>query len=340
MGIISFVKKWTLPTAMVTGAATYALFAGVECLRPVGEAAEPYIMQALPVLIFMMFYVTFCKMRVVELRPRAWHFWLQAILVALAAVAVLAVNLVADEGVKLLLEGVFICIICPTATAAPIVTEKLGGSLPSLTVFALTANTVASVAIPVFFPLVEKDADIGFAIAFMTIFKRLIVVLVVPLCLAQLTRRYAPSFTERLARHKNIAFYMWAFNLAIVMGMTVKNIATATVGGTTLALLIVLPAGVCLMLFAIGKAVGRQYSKHHPSPTDAPTDSANNSFASSTSISAGQAMGQKNTIVGIWLTVNFLNPTAAIAPCAYVIWQNVVNSWQLWYKQKYGRLKW
>ena len=58
------------------------------------------------------------------------------------------------------------------------------------------------------------------------------------------------------------------------------------------------------------------------------------------SISAGQALGQKNTVVGIWLTIAFLNPIASIAPCAYVVWQNLINAWQLWYKQKYGRLKW
>ena len=58
------------------------------------------------------------------------------------------------------------------------------------------------------------------------------------------------------------------------------------------------------------------------------------------SISAGQALGQKNTIVGIWLTITFLNPLAAVAPGAYVLWQNVVNAWQLWYKRKYGTLKW
>ena len=48
----------------------------------------------------------------------------------------------------------------------------------------------------------------------------------------------------------------------------------------------------------------------------------------------------KNTVIGIWLTLTFLNPLAAVAPGAYVLWQNMVNALQLWYKQKYGRLKW
>lgn len=86
-----------------------------------------------------------------------------------------------------------------------------------------------------------------------------------------------------------------------------------------MALLLTVPLVVCIIQFAIGKAVGRPWNA---------------------SISAGQALGQKNTIVGIWLTLTFLNPLAAVAPGAYVLWQNIVNSWQLWYKEKYGHLKW
>ena len=57
-------------------------------------------------------------------------------------------------------------------------------------------------------------------------------------------------------------------------------------------------------------------------------------------MSAGQAMGQKNTVVGIWIALMFLDPLAALAPGAYVIWQNLVNAWQIWYKEKYGVVKW
>ncbi|MCD8202100.1 MAG: bile acid:sodium symporter [Prevotella sp.] len=319
MGLIRFVKKWTLPCSMVMGAFVYFLFTEIKPLEPIGMATAPYITDLLPVLLFLMFYITSLKMRIVELRPRAWHFWLQVIIVILSAIVVGVILLVDDYKTKLILEGVFICFICPTAIAAPVITEKLGGSSASLTVFILIVNCVASITIPIFFPLVEKETDITFLVAFLTIFKRLITVLILPLFLAQLTRRYLPKLTERLNRHKNIAFYIWAFNLSIVMGMTVHNITCATIGGVTMLLLIVLPLGVTIFLFSVGKAVG-----HHAGE----------------SINAGQALGQKNTILGIWLTMNFLNPTAAIAPCAYVVWQNIVNSWQLWYKEKYGELKW
>ncbi len=319
MGIFDFIKKWTLPCGMAFGALVYTLFTTIQPLAPVGSALGPYCMKLLPVLIFSMLYVTFCKIQITDLRPRAWHFWLQGIRTALSAATVGMILQVDDPDTTIILEVGFICFISPTAAAAPVITEKLGGSIASLTVYTVIANCVTSVIIPFFFPMVEKGADITFHVAFMSIFKNVITVLLVPLCLAMLTRRYLPLVAEKIRSLKNLAFYMWAFNLSIVMGMTVHNITTAQVDGMAMALLIILPLGVTLLQFSIGKGVGSFYGE---------------------SISAGQALGQKNTIVGIWLTVTFLNPTAAVAPCAYVIWQNLVNSWQLWYKAKYGKLKW
>lgn len=304
---------------MVFGACVYTLFTAVSPLAPVGEAVGPYILDILPVVIFVMLYVTFCKIQTDDLRPRAWHFWLQGIRTALSALLVGVIALTDDAETKVILEGVFICVICPTAAAAPVITEKLGGSIASLTVYTIIANVVTSLIIPLFFPMVEKGADITFATSFVMILRRVVTVLLLPLCLALITRRWLPRVADAVKRQKNLAFYLWGFNLSVMMGLTLHNIVASAVSGLTMALLLVLPCGVTLLLFSIGKGVGRHYGD---------------------SISAGQALGQKNTMVGLWLTVTFLNPTAAVAPCAYVIWQNLVNAWQLWYKDKYGKLKW
>jgi len=317
--MLEFIKKWTLVCAMIFGTCVYLLFTNVAPLVPVGNFVGPYILKILPVLIFLMLYVTFCKIQLDELRPQAWHFWLQGIRIVLSALMVVAVSLATTSDSKIVLEGVFICVICPTAAAAAVITEKLGGSIASLTVYTLIANVVTSIIIPLFFPMVEKGADITFGFAFLMILKRVVTVLLLPLCLALLTRRYLPRFADMIKRKKNLAFYMWAFNLSVMMGLTLHNIIIAEVSGVTLLLLLTLPLVVTVALFSIGKGVGHCYGD---------------------SISAGQALGQKNTMVGIWLTVTFLNPTAAVAPCAYVIWQNLVNAWQLWYKDKYGKLKW
>jgi bile acid:Na+ symporter, BASS family len=45
-------------------------------------------------------------------------------------------------------------------------------------------------------------------------------------------------------------------------------------------------------------------------------------------------LGQKNTVLAIWMAVTYLNPLSSVGPCSYVVWQNIINSWQLWKKRK------
>ena len=319
MNILDFLKKWTLPSGLVIGATVYLLFSRIAPLQPIGDAVGPLLVKLLPILIFVMLYITFCKIQTGDLRPRAWHFILQAIRILLSALLVLAILHTTNPMTKLVLEGAFVCVICPTAATAPVITERLGGSIASLTIYTILANVVTSIIIPLFFPMVEKSTEITFLTAFNLILRRITFVLIIPLCLAMLTRKFLPNVATRIKETKNLAFYIWGFNLSIIMGLTIRNILSTQIYGTVLALLLLLPLVISILLFSIGKAVGYRYGD---------------------SISAGQALGQKNTVVGIWLTIAFLNPIASIAPCAYVVWQNLINAWQLWYKQKYGRLKW
>lgn len=318
MSIISFLKKWSLPCSLAFGTVVYLLFANIPFLEPVGNVAGPYAVHIMPAVLFTLLYVTFCKIEIKEMKPQLWHFILQGIRTSLAGLFVLLICLTHDANTKLVLEGVFICVICPTAAAAPVVTEKLGGSIGSLTTYTIIANVFTMVIIPLFFPMVEKGADITFVSAALMVLRNVTTVLVIPLLLALASRKVVPGFVEKVKRQKNLGFYLWCFNLSIVTGETVRNIVHSEVSGGILALLLILPLFVTLAQFAIGKLVGRPFGA---------------------SISAGQALGQKNTVVGIWLTLTFLNPLAAVAPGAYVIWQNMVNAWQLWYKEKYGELK-
>ena len=268
-----------------------------------------------------MLYITFCKIDMHNFRPRKWHFALQGIRVLLTAIVVIAIRLipVGDVETKIIMEGVFICVICPTAAAAPVLTEKLGGGIATMTVYMIIANIFSVIIIPTFFPMVEKGADISFGLAFILVLKRVFLVLAVPLILALLTKRYLPKVAEWAKSRKNLAFYLWSFNLSIIMGLAVRMVTRTQLTGATLLLLLFLPLVVCIILFTLGKAVGGIWGER---------------------INGGQALGQKNNVVGIWLMHSFLNPVAVIAPCAYVVWQNIINAVQLWYKNKYGYLKW
>ena len=192
MNIIAFLKKWTLPSGLVIGAVVYLLFSRIAPLQPIGNMAGPFLVKLLPVVIFVMLYITFCKIQMGDLRPRAWHFILQAIRIILSGLLVLAILHTTNPMTKLVLEGAFVCVICPTAAAAPVITERLGGSIASLTIYTILANVVTSIIIPLFFPMVEKSADITFLTAFIMILRRITFVLIVPLCLALLTRKFLP----------------------------------------------------------------------------------------------------------------------------------------------------
>ena len=320
MKVLSFFRKFALPCSLVLGALGYLIFANVPFLQPLGDSVGPRLVELMPVVLFALLYVTFCKIEIKEMKPKAWHFVLQLIRTSLALLMVIAICLFGKNyEAKVILEGAFICFICPTAAAVAVVTEKLGGSIGSLTTYTVIANIFTMIIIPSLFPMVEEGADVSFLYMSMMVFRNVTTVLVVPLLLALLSRKFLPRFVDKVKSVKDLGFYMWCFNLTILMGETLRNFLHATVSGWILALLLIVPLAVCLVQFAIGKAVGRHWDA---------------------SISAGQALGQKNTIVGIWLTLTFLNPLAAVAPGAYVVWQNLVNGWQLWYKEKYGKLKW
>ena len=320
MNAKTHIKQYSLFISMAFGALVYEFFAHISSLEPINKIMGPLLTDWLPIGLFLLLYATFCKIKISEMKPRTWHFVIQLVRTSLAALMVLLIALLGSNAdVKLILEGMFICFICPTAAAVVVVTEKLGGSIGSLTMFTIIANMVTMVIIPFFFPMVERGADITFLSSMLMILRNVTMVLVVPLFLALLSRRIMPNFVSRLNSHTNIGFYIWCVNLSIVTGITLHNIEKSSINGWVLWALLTAPLFVCLLQFALGKMIGKHWND---------------------SISAGQALGQKNTVVGIWLTLTFLNPLAAISPGAYVLWQNLVNGWQIWYKEKHGNVKW
>ena len=321
--IIRFIKNWTLLVALCVGCIVYLTFAYLPPLEPVGDFVGPKLVSLLPVVIFVMLYMTFCKIDMHNFRPRTWHFLLQLVRTGLSGLVVLIIVLFphADPDTKVVLEGIFICVICPTAAAAAVVTEKLGGSITTMTVYMIIANCFTVVIIPAFFPLVERNANITFLMSAMMVLERVLRVLILPLILGLLTQRLLPRVVAWVKRVPNAPFYLWSFNLSIIMGLATQTLIHSPLHGWAMSLLIFLPLLVCILLFSIGKWVGHFWGPQ-------------------ARIDAGQALGQKNNVVGIWLILHFLNPLVIIAPCAYVVWQNILNALQIWYKKKYGELKW
>lgn len=314
MYIVKFLKNWTLPLAMLAGVIGYFIFANFTFLEPTKPFVNWLITVLTPSLIFAQLLLTFCKIEPRELVPRAWHGWLLSIqVVSCGSIALLLIFCSMNESYRDIFEAAMVCLICPTATAAAVITGKLGGSASTLTTYTLLSNILAAVAVPLVFPLVEPHADITFIVAFLKILSKVFPLLLVPFFLALLLRYVFPRVHRVLVNYHSLAFYLWAVALTIVMGQTTRSLANSTANVIVEILIAFAGLVTCCLQFYFGKRIGSVYDDR---------------------ISAGQALGQKNTVLAIWMSVTYLNPLSSVGPGSYVVWQNIINSWQLWKKRK------
>ena len=293
--MLKFLKNWTLPIAMLVGAVGYPLFICLSFLTPY--------------LIFTMLLLTFCKVSPRDLKLRQLHVWLLLIQI----IGALAAYLLLFRFDKIVAEGGMVCIICPTATAAAVITSKLGGSAASLTTYTLLANIGAAIAVPILFPLVEVHPDVSFLEAFFVILSKVFPLLICPFLAAWLLSKFLPKIHRKLLSYHELAFYLWAVSLAIVTAQTLYSLLNDPADGFTEIMIAVGALAACCLQFFFGKTIGSIYNDR---------------------ISGGQALGQKNTILAIWMAHTYLNPLSAVAPGSYVLWQNIINSCQLWKKRK------
>lgn len=312
--LIRFLKNWTLPVAMVTGALGYLFFAHVSWAAPAKPWMNRLIAFLTPTLIFAQLLLTFCKVEVRDLKPRPWHGWL--LLFQVVSVLVLTGLLVAcpmPEVYRDVFEAAMVCLVCPTATAGAVITAKLGGSAATLTTYTLLSNLMAAAAVPLLFPLVEPHEGLTFFFAFLKILSKVFPLLLCPFLVALLLRRWMPRLHTALVNLHEAAFYLWGVALAIVSGQTVRSLVNSEAPAVVMWLVALAGLLTCCIQFILGKQVGTRYGER---------------------ISAGQALGQKNTVLAIWMAYTYLNPLSSVGPGSYVLWQNLINSWQLWKKRK------
>ena len=313
MQLMRLLKDWTLPVAIATGCVMYMIFALVPQFDTFATAAAPVFDALLPMFMFLVLFVTFCKVDFRRLRPVAWHWWLGAFQVFGVAVVMAAVIAFSLKDNRLILaEALLTCIISPCASAAPVVTQKLGGNLEEMTTYTFLSNFITALMIPVCFPLLDGGREMHFLAAFALILYKVFTVLVVPMLLAYVVKHHAKRLCQRIVSVKDLSYYLWGCSLLIVSGTTMKNIFHAD---TTLRFLLLIAAGsllLCIFQFACGRTIGRRFGE---------------------TINAGQGLGQKNTAFAIWIACTYLSPLSAVGPGCYILWQNIINSIEIWRAQ-------
>lgn len=290
-------KPWMLPIAMVCGVLFHGPIAGVQWI--------------VPYLIFTMLLITFCRVKPRDFRIDRTIWWLLAFQI-LGAILLFAALKPLNIPVA---QAVFICVLCPTATAAPVVTGMLGGSIAFVASYSIISNLATALVAPALFIWVGTgSSDMSFWQEFTLIIKQVGPLIVLPLILAFAFYFFAPKVHKAISNVQSVSFYLWSVSLLEVVGRSVSFMLSEPSDRIPEMVAMAVLAGiVCIIQFRVGRRIGR----------------LNND-----PVSAGQGLAQKNTVLAIWMALTYLDPISSIGPAAYIAWQNTINSIQLYRKMK------
>ena len=223
-----------------------------------------------------------------------------------------------------LIECAMLCLICPTATAAAVVTRKLGGDVPGITTYIILINILAAVLVPLIVPLVHPIAEIDFWMAFSMIMAKVFPLLILPCLGAWLVRYLFPKLHRWFLKFPDLPFYIWSLALCLAIAITTKSIMRSDMSLFMLAMMSLISLICCVLQFGLGRFIGGKYRPRIYVPAVEERGKAVRK------VTAGQAMGQKNTIFAIWMAYTFMTPESSIVGGFYSIWHNIYNSWQLY----------
>ena len=196
-----YIEKYLLPIAMVVGITFHMQLA---VLSP-----------AIPYLLAMMLFITYCRVRMSDIRPTKFHY----ILLSIQYVGSALIYLVLRPFNEILAQAAMICMLTATATSAPVVTGILGGNIAVTAAYALISNLSLAFIAPIYLSLVGKGGDtISMSASFWYIFRSVIPILVLPFLLALLLRKMVPRAHKRVQSAQIVSFYLWAVALTIVIG--------------------------------------------------------------------------------------------------------------------------
>ena len=318
-----------LPIAMLTGASVYLIYHAMpEPVHIIGPVLSAIVGVIQPLLIFLMLFFTFCGIEPRQLKPHRWHWWLLLIqggtfiMLGFAAWAVLRWM----PGTSLvLIESAMLCFICPAATAAAVVTRKLGGDVPEITTYIVLINILTAVLVPIVVPMIRPEIGVSFGTAFCMILAKVFPLLITPCLCAWLVRYLMPSLLRRILRYPDIPFYLWAVALTFAIAVTTKSIVRTHLPFDLLLWMALVSLASCVFNFAVGRKIGGSLVPRYPSRPAGDLADAR----ISNKVTAGQSLGQKNTVFSIWMGYTFMTPETSIVGGLYSIWHNIYNSWQL-----------
>ena len=263
---------------------------------------------AVPYLIFSILLLTFAAVDVRKLKFSPMFVW---ILLFQVVVSISLYALLKSLDVSpVIAEGVMMAALCPVASSVAVVSCMLGADRQTVTSFTIIGNLVISIVAPAYFTLIGVHPELSFFASFLSILRRVGVVIGLPFFIALVLQLWLPKVNRVLSRYKGLSFYLWSVALLFTIGQTIDFIFLHGEGNWNVILWLgVVSLLFCAVQFALGKWIGSKYSD---------------------TIAGGQLLGQKNTAMGIWMANHYLHPLTSVVLAFYAILQNLFNSWQIW----------
>ena len=139
------------------------------------------------------------------------------------------------------------------------------------------------------------------------------VVMFVPLLLAQLVTRL-PEHTQKIIRKGKVtSFPLWLVNLFFISAKVADFLRhDDTDSLSTLGMIALVSLVICIVNFGMGAMLGGQ--EHWQE--------------------ASQALGQKNLSFVVWIALAFINPLVAMGPTFYILYHHLYNSWLIYQFEK------
>lgn len=254
-----------------------------------------------PTFIFTMLFFTFCRVDARRIRFSWMHLWL----LLFQAVGSLAVYYALSAFDVVVAQGAMICILAPVAMAAVVIGGMLGANLETMAAYSLLCN----IAIALYAPLLLHAFGNG-ECTMAQILQKVSPLLIAPFVAGQFCRFCLRRVSDWVVAHNHLSFYVWLLSLIVIIGRTTCFLLDQSEANIVTEILLALVALViCIAQFLVGRYIGRRYGD---------------------TVAGGQSLGQKNTVLAVWLSQAFLDPISSVAPTAYIVWQNIVNSYQLW----------
>ena len=305
---VAFVKDWMLPLAIVLGISIYLVYHYTTPLHPAGKWLNLLCSEGQRVVIAILLFFQFVKISPHDLKISRWHLGALVVQVGSFLALAAAVALTPAGDIRMLLECAMLCMICPTASAAGVITDRLGGNLAGTVTYLVMINLAATFLIPLVIPLVNPSQDMGFWTYVVHLALKVFPVLILPGLLAWLIRYTTHRLQRILMRWASDSFYVWGVGLTLAMVLATRALLLSGLGAWAIAGIVAVSVLCCFVQFFTGRRIG--------------------------GITAGQTLGQKNTGFLIWLGYNYMTPVTSVAGGLYAIWQNLFNSWELYQKEK------